>query len=279
MQNILIAAGVVGGLGLLFGLILSTASRIFQVKVDYRVEAVREALPGANCGACGFPGCDAFAEHVALNDGPVNGCPVGGQTVAAKVAEIMGKVADEGSKEVACVMCQGDADRAKERFEYDGPRDCRVNASLSGGSKACSFGCLGCGTCKDYCQFGAIEIINGLAVIDKDKCTACRKCVEVCPKNVIDMIPYEQEVIVKCKNTEPGKEVRQKCSVGCIACNICAKTVPDAFVVENQLARTIFPPESDPMPAALKCPTGCIYPGLEAKEAAKKQKEEAAKTA
>lgn len=279
MQNIVTAAGVVGGVGLLFGLILSTASRIFHVKVDYRVEAVREALPGANCGACGFPGCDAFAAEVALNDGPVNGCPVGGQPVANKLAEIMGKVAAEGSKEVACVMCQGNPERAKERFEYNGPRDCRVNASLAGGSKACTFGCLGCGTCQDYCQFGAIDMIDGIAVINKEKCTACLKCVEVCPKKVIEMVPYDQEVIVKCNNTEPGKEVRQKCTVGCIACNICARTAPEAFVVENNLARAIFPFKEDPTEAMLKCPTGCIYPGLEAKEAAKKEKEKEKATA
>lgn len=272
MTGVFTAVGVVGGLGLLFGALLSFASKVFHVKVDYKVEAVRAALPGANCGACGFPGCDGLAADIALNDGPVNGCPVGGQPVADKVAEIMGKVADAGSKEVACVMCQGNPDRAKERFEYNGPKDCRVNASLAGGSKACTFGCLGCGTCQDYCQFDAIDMIDGLAVINKEKCTACRKCVEVCPKKVIDMVPYAQEVIVKCHNTEPGKAVRAKCSVGCIACNICAKTVPEAFVVENNLAKTIFPFEADPMPAALKCPTGCIYPGLEAKEAAKKEK-------
>lgn len=273
MSNVLTAVGVVGGLGLLFGALLSFASKVFHVKVDYKVEAVRAALPGANCGACGFPGCDGMAAHIALEDGPVNGCPVGGQPVADKVAEIMGKVAVAGAKEVACVMCQGDATRAKERYTYTGPRDCRSNAATGGGgSKACTFGCLGGGTCKDYCQFGAIEIINGLAVIDKEKCTACGKCVEVCPKKIIEMVPYDQEVMVKCKNTEPGKEVRQKCAVGCIACNLCARTAPEAFVVENNLAKAQFPFAQDPAEAVQKCPTGCIYPGLAAKEAAKQEK-------
>ena len=268
MQSVLNAVAVTGGLGLVFGVALSFASRVFHVKVDRRVEAVRAALPGANCGACGFPGCDGLAAEIALNDGPVNACPVGGEPVAIKIAEIMGKTADASSKEVACVMCQGNYDRAEERFEYDGPKDCRVNASLAGGSKACTYGCLGDGTCKEYCQFGAIEIINGLAVIDKEKCTACRKCVEVCPKKIIDMVPYAQEVMVKCKSLDAGKEVRSKCKVGCIACQICVKQAPGAYVIENNLSRTTG--EGEPMLAVEKCPTKCIYPGLEMQ--AQKQK-------
>lgn len=270
MQNIINAVLVVGLLGLAFGAILSFASNVFHVKVDRRVEAVRAALPGANCGACGFPGCDGLATEIALNDGPVNACPVGGAPVAEAIAEIMGKVAEEGNKRVACVMCQGDRDRAKERFDYDGPRDCRINASLAGGSKACTFGCLGDGTCKAYCQFGAIEIVNGLAVIDPEKCTACGKCVEVCPKKVIHWVPYGQEVIVKCNSTDPGKEVRQKCTVGCIGCQICVKTAPGAYAFENNLASVIPDSEVDPEPAVLKCPTGAIYPGLERKAEQKK---------
>ena len=132
MQSVINPVLVTGVLGLIFGVVLSFASKVFHVKVDRRVEAVRAALPGANCGACGFPGCDGLATEIALNDGPVDACPVGGAPVAAQVAEIMGKVADPGSKMVACVMCQGDNDRAKERFDYNGPRDCRVNASLAG---------------------------------------------------------------------------------------------------------------------------------------------------
>lgn len=263
MNDVLNAVLITGGLGLLFGVVLSFASRVFHVKVDRRVEAVRAVLPGANCGACGFPGCDGMAAEIALNDGPVNGCPVGGAVVAGQVAEIMGKVADLSAKTVACVMCQGDNERAKERFTYDGPIDCRMNAALHGGSKSCTYGCLGGGTCQTYCQFGAIEMVNGIAVIDKDKCTSCGKCVEVCPKKIIDLIPYDQEVMVKCKSQDPGKAVRAKCSVGCIACKICEKQSPGSFVVENNLAKAIYPPESDTAPAVAKCPSKCIYPGLQ----------------
>lgn len=265
MQTIISSVLVVGLLGLLFGIILAFASKVFHVKVDRKVEEVRAALPGANCGACGFPGCDGLATEIALNGAPVNSCPVGGAPVAAEIAEIMGKVAEETVKEVACVMCQGDNDRAKERFIYDGPNDCRVNASLAGGSKACTYGCLGCGTCQRACGFGAIEMVNGLAVIDKDKCTACRRCVSVCPKKIIEMIPYDQEVIVKCKSQDAGKDVRAKCSVGCIGCRICAKTAPEAFEVVGTLAHVVTEHRHEAHPAVAKCPTKAIYPGLEQK--------------
>lgn len=266
MQQIINSVLVVGLLGLAFGVILAFASKVFHVKVDRKVEEVRAALPGANCGACGFPGCDGLATEIALNDAPVNSCPVGGAPVAAKIAEIMGKVAQDSTKEVACVLCQGDSDRAKERFVYTGPNDCRINASLAGGSKACTYGCLGCGTCARECPFDAIDMVNGLAVVNKDKCTACRKCVAVCPKKIIEMIPYDQEVIVKCKSQDLGKDVRQKCTVGCIACGICVKTVPEAFEMNGKVARVITENRDQAHPAVAKCPTKAIYPGLEMKK-------------
>lgn len=278
IKIILIAVLVLAALGSILAAFLSYASKVFHVKVDRRVAAVREALPGANCGACGFPGCDGLAEEIALRDGPINGCPVGGAPVAEAIAEIMGKTAVAGEKNVACVMCQGDNERAKNKFNYDGITSCSAANALHGGQKSCSYGCLGFGDCKAVCEFGAISIENGLAVIDKEKCTSCGLCISACPKAIIELIPYAQDVIVKCKSHDNGKETRSKCSVGCIGCQICVKmSEPGAFSFENFLAKREFASGADPAKGLEKCPTKAIFPGLELKAKAEAEKAAAAK--
>lgn len=254
---------VLGGLGLLFGVLLSVASNVFAVEVDPKVEAIRSALPGANCGACGFPGCDGLAKAIAEGRAPVTACPVGGVPVAQSVADIMGVNATNVDRNVATVLCQGDCERAKEKFIYEGIKDCRAANIVQNGSKLCSYGCLGCGTCKDVCEFDAIDMINGIAVINKDKCTACMKCINVCPKAIIELVPYDNEYIVKCKSRDTGKEVRSKCTVGCIGCQICVKNCPeDAFIFENNLAKINYEKCINCGICAEKCPTKAIYPGL-----------------
>lgn len=268
MTDILNPIIVLGGLGLGFGVLLSIASNIFAVEVDPKIEQVREVLPGANCGACGFPGCDGLATAIAEGRAPVNACSVGGNPVAEKVADIMGVNAEAVDKKVATVLCQGDCNKAKEKYKYQGIQDCRAANILQGGSKACSFGCLGCGTCKEVCEFGAIEMINGVAFIDKDKCTACMKCIEVCPKGIIELVPYDNQYVVKCKSQDPGKAVRSKCSIGCIGCQICVKNCPsDAFTFENNLAKINYEKCINCGVCAEKCPTKAIY-GDTAKKAA-----------
>lgn len=254
---------VLGGLGFAFAIILSIASNVFAVEIDPKVERVREALPGANCGACGFPGCDGLASAIVEGIAPVTACSVGGQPVAEEVADIMGVNASNVERNVATVLCQGSCGKAKQKFIYDGIKDCRAENILQGGSKACSFGCLGCGTCKDVCAFDAIEMIDGVAVINKDKCTACMKCIEVCPKSIIELVPYEKQFVVKCKSKETGKEVRGKCSIGCIGCQICVKNCPvEAFTFENNLAKINYDICINCGVCAEKCPTKAIYAGL-----------------
>ena len=263
MIRIIIAMGVLGGLGLLFGVSLSIASRIFGVKVDPKIEEVRGALPGANCGACGFPGCDGLANAIVSGKAPINACSVGGKPVADEVADIMGINDVNFERKVAVVLCQGSCDKSKEKYIYEGIKDCRVANILAGGSKSCSFGCLGCGTCKDVCEYDAIQMIDGVAVIDKEKCTACMKCIEICPKKIIELVPYEQQVVVKCKSLDPGKEVRSKCSVGCIGCQICVKNCPvDAFSFENNLAKINYDKCTNCGICAEKCPTKAIHSTL-----------------
>ncbi|HEY8362712.1 MAG TPA: RnfABCDGE type electron transport complex subunit B [Tissierellaceae bacterium] len=260
MADILNPVLVLGGLGLGFGVLLSVSSIIFAVKVDPKIDEVRSVLPGANCGACGFPGCDGLARAIVEGKAPVNGCIVGGNPVAEKVANIMGAKAENIEKKVATVLCQGDCSKAKEKGVYRGIKDCRAANILQGGSKACSYGCLGCGTCKDVCQFDAIEMRNGVAFVNKDKCTACMKCIEVCPKKIIELVPYDNHYVVKCKSNDPGKVVRSKCSIGCIGCQICVKNCPtQAIGFENYLAKIDYSKCINCGTCAEKCPTKAIY--------------------
>ncbi|MBN2898133.1 MAG: RnfABCDGE type electron transport complex subunit B, partial [Clostridia bacterium] len=178
MNSILVAGGSLGAMGLLFGAGLAYASQKFAVEVDPRVIAIREAVPGANCGGCGFPGCDGFANAVVEGRAPVNGCPVGGPECAQAIAAVMGLEAGSSVKQVARVLCNGTGENCQDRFEYDGVMDCRAAVVTLGGPKSCSFGCMGLGTCVKVCPFDAIHVdeATGLAVVDPEKCTACGKC-------------------------------------------------------------------------------------------------------
>ncbi len=259
MTNIIYPMIALGGLGVLFGVLLSIASKAFFVPVDPTVEELHNALPGANCGACGFPGCGGLATALAAGNAPVNACPIGGQAVADKVASILGLNSAAVEHNVAVVLCQGDCDKAKDKYVYEGIQDCRISTTLSDGPKSCSFGCIGCGTCYNVCAFDAIRMINGVAVIDREKCTACNKCVEVCPKEIIELVPYDNHAIVKCMSEDPGKVVRSNCSIGCIGCQICVKNCPeDAFTFENNLAKIVYDKCTNCMICVEKCPTKCI---------------------
>ncbi len=260
ISGILIASGSLGAMGLIFGSALAFASQKFAVEIDPRAIAVREALPGANCGGCGYPGCDAFANAVAAGEAPVNGCPVGGPECAAKVAAVMGLEISSGPRQVARVLCKGDCDKALERFEYEGITDCKAAAMLSGGSKACQSGCMGLGTCERVCPFDAIHVkANGLAEVDPEKCVACGLCLKACPKDVIEYVPYGQEVVVDCNNRERGAQVRKNCGVACIACGICQKSCPyDAVHVTNNLAKIDYDKCTSCMICVEKCPTKAI---------------------
>ena len=260
MENILYPVSVLGGFGLLFGVLLSIASNVFKVEVDPKITEVLDALPGANCGACGYPGCAGLATAIAQEKAPVNSCPIGGQKVADHIAEIMGVGSQGIDKNVAVVLCQGSKEKAKDKAKYEGIQDCRYEAEIAGGCKSCSYGCLGCGTCYDVCQFDAIRMIDGIAVIDKDKCTACMKCIDICPKKIIELVPYDNEYIVKCKSEDPGKVVRGNCSIGCIGCKICVKNCPvDAFTFENNLAKINYDICTNCGICEEKCPTKCIW--------------------
>lgn len=266
MSQFLIPIVSLGVLGGIFGLALAYASKVFHVDEDPRVTEVEDALPGANCGACGFPGCSGLANAIVEGSAPVNACPVGGQETADNVAAIMGVDSATMEKQVAVVLCQGDCEKAKDKFEFVGVQDCRVMNSYYSGQKQCEHGCLGGGTCVEVCEFDAISIVDGIAVIDKEKCTACNRCIEVCPKNVIDMVPYSAETVIKCNSTDSGKIVRQNCDIGCIGCRLCVRNCPEETIgFENRLAKIDYSGCVNCGVCVEKCPTGCITAEYEIK--------------
>ena len=210
-------------LGLGFGLILAFAGKIFASEPDERIEMIVRALPSANCGGCGFTGCEALAEAIVNGEAKTSDCPVGGAEMWKKIAEIMGQQASHSIRYRAQVMCSGTNDFAKQKYEYEGIHDCIAAARLAGGSKACPNGCLGLGTCVKNCKFDAIKIINGIAAVDYEKCTACGACAAACPKMIIKLIPFDSTHWVGCMSVDKGAVTRKNCTIGCIACTLCVK--------------------------------------------------------
>ncbi|MDY5462766.1 RnfABCDGE type electron transport complex subunit B [Hornefia butyriciproducens] len=276
MDLIVIAIVVVVAIGLVAACILSYASKVFYVPVDERVSKLRAELPGANCGGCGFAGCDDYAN--ALVEDPelsINKCPVGGAAVAAKLGEILGKSAEAGEKQLAVVMCNGTRDAVKPLLAYNDIKTCKAAKNLFGGMNACPFGCLGLGDCEAACDFDAIHICDGVAVVNKDACVACGACAKACPNSLIRISPAKNLVVVKCHNTEKGGVARKECSNACIGCMKCQKVCKfDAITVENNLA--YIDPEKckNCGMCAKECPTGAIHDERKKKAAPKKSPEE-----
>lgn len=257
--NILWAVVALGGLGLLFGVVLSFADKKFKVETDPRVQKIRENVAGANCGACGYPGCDGFAKAVAEGKAPVNGCAPGGAKSAEAIAEIMGVEAEKSTPVVARVICQGECGVSKERYVYDGYKSCQMAAQMVGGPKQCRYACVGLGDCVDVCKFDAIHIENGLAVIDQEKCTACGLCEKTCPRHVIHLKPKDASVLVRCQNSDAGRLAREECMKACIACKRCEKECKyDAIHVENGFASIDTDKCTRCGECAKVCPCGCI---------------------
>lgn len=242
ITGILSAAAVVGAVGIFVGLFLGVAGIRFKVEKDEKEEAILAALPGNNCGGCGFAGCSGLAAAIAKGEAPVNGCPVGGAPVGEKIAAIMGVEAGAGVRKVAFVKCAGTCDIAPKNYEYTGADDCRfVSMMQNGGDKTCTFGCLGYGACVKECQFDAIHIINGVAVVDPDACKACGKCVAACPKKLIELVPAEGVHYVQCASHDKGKDVTKACKAGCIGCMKCVKNCEaGAIVVEGNVAHVDY---------------------------------------
>jgi len=248
-----------GGIGLAAAVALGFAAKKFAVEVDPRELAIAEVLSAANCGACGYPGCSAYAKAVACGEAATNLCTPGGALTVEKIAHIMGVAAVTAEPQVAVVLCQGDNQKAAAKYRYLGVADCNAAQRIADGPKQCPGGCLGLGTCARVCPFGAIEMTpEGLAVISREKCTGCKKCVSACPRSVIRMTPLDATTHVLCNSRDKGALVRKYCQVGCIACQICVKTAAGAYVVEENLAHVVYEQSAQAAAAVPKCPTKCI---------------------
>jgi electron transport complex protein RnfB len=251
------------GMGAFFGLLLYVGSRAFAVEVDPRVDQVADALSGANCGACGYGGCRAYAEAVVTKGVATNLCAPGGQESCSRIAKIMGAAAASSVPRVAVVHCKGTAQVARSRGTYAGLRDCAAAlvAGAGGGAKLCPNGCLGYGTCVAACPFGGLTMgPDGLPLVIERLCTGCGKCVAACPRGVIRLHPKSQQVFVLCSSHLKGKAQREACDAGCIGCKRCEKACPsDAIKVAEALA-SIDNAKCTQCGACVKvCPQGCIW--------------------
>lgn len=236
--GIILAAVIVGATGCILGFFLSFSSEKFKVEVDERETQILDVLPGNNCGGCGYAGCSGLAAAIVEGNAPLNGCPVGGNNVAAKIGEIMGQKVEQSAKKVAFVKCSGTKDVATDDYEYTGVEDCNFMFNVPGGGpKGCKAGCMGFGSCVKACPFDAIHIVNGIAKVDPVACKACGKCISTCPRKLIELVPYDASHIVQCSNKNKGKDVMSVCKAGCIGCKLCEKNCEfDAVHVIDNIA-------------------------------------------
>ena len=238
MNPILFAIILVTVIGLIGAVILVAASIFMYVPVDERVEKITAVLAGANCGACGCAGCADYAKSIVEDGNAVNKCTPGGAACAAKVAEIMGVEAGSSTPMKAVVACSGTCDKTGKKYEFQGVQSCQAVKGLYGGDGLCRFGCLGYGDCTRACAFDAIHIVDGIAKVDRAKCTGCGACAAVCPNAVISIVPeHKRKPVVLCQNKDKGPDTRKACTAGCIGCMKCQKTCEyGAITVTGNLA-------------------------------------------
>lgn len=256
MTAVLFAVLLLAGIGLLLGVGLGIAGHFMGIKEDPKISALKEALPGANCGGCGFSGCAGYAEALAKSKNiRTNLCTAGGNEVAKKIAEILGTEAKAAQKVVARVRCRGTSDACKSRADYHGISTCRAAASHYNGGSACAYGCIGLGDCAAACDVNAITVRQGVAVVNEALCVGCGKCATVCPKDRIAVHPVQIPSVL-CGNPEKGAATKAVCTAGCMGCKMCARVCEaGAITVSDGLARI----DKNKCTGCGKCAAACKF--------------------
>ncbi len=259
--EIAVSALILGGVGTVFGVFIAFANRKLKVWEDPRIGEVEELLPGTNCGACGTPGCRAFAEGLVAAEQQPSGCTVMGPDDVDDVAAYLGVDAGEANKRVARLLCAGGADVAVQLATYNGHATCQAAAAVDGGGKGCNWGCLGLADCEVACDFNAIHMTPfGLPVVDQELCTACNDCVEVCPKDLFVLMPVEQQLLVQCRSLLEGDAAEELCEVACTGCGLCAKDAAEGVIsmVDGLAVVDYERNEAATVAAIERCPTRAI---------------------
>jgi Na+-translocating ferredoxin:NAD+ oxidoreductase subunit B len=252
---------VLAGIGLISGLTLAAASKMFAVEVDPRQEKINDQLPGANCGGCGYAGCADFSTALLAEKAGLADCPVCDDVTRSLLGEILGVEVSATKRHVALIMCQGGLGTASIEGRYNGQASCSSATLIGGGEKFCNHGCLGLADCQEVCAFGAIEITEtGIAQVIPSRCTACGKCVGACPNHIIKMVPADTSIHVLCNNTDKGAAAKKSCDSSCIGCKKCQKTFEDEprIIIHNYLAEVNYvkPPTDETVVDV--CPTGAL---------------------
>ncbi len=250
---------IVGGLALFGGVILAVSSVFMSVPIDERESRIREELPGANCGGCGYAGCDEYAAAIAQGSAPAHLCGPGGTAVAEKIGRIAGIGVIEVIPKTAVVYCCGSKDKVEIKMDYHGIKTCASASTFYGGISACVYGCMGLGDCVRACVYDAISIENGVAAVNQSKCTGCTSCAKACPKGLIKMVKTNVTHVVLCSSHDRGATARKTCKAACIGCGKCVSTCPSgAIFMDNNLA-VIEPGKCTSCGACIPaCPTGAI---------------------
>ena len=259
MNIIITSVVIVASIGLVVGVVLAVASIIMAVPKDEKAEAILEVLPGANCGACGYSGCAGYAKALAENTAENGLCSPGGQDTIQAVATLLGQSAVQSVRTTAIVNCMGSIDNTEKSMIYQGINTCKAGVQLYGGIKDCSYGCLGFGDCINACEYNAIKIVNGIAVVNERLCASCKKCVAVCPKNLISIVEVKPQAVVLCSNCDKAINVKKDCKVGCIGCMKCKKVCPENAITIKNFNATIDPNLcSGCFQCVEQCPQKCI---------------------
>lgn len=259
MGVVLTAAAIMAGLGTAFGIVLALAYRFLRVEEDPRIDEVEAMLPGSNCGACGQPGCRAFAKVVCAGTLPPGKCTVSSAEGVAAIASYLGVDAGSEEKRVARLACGGGRSSVKRLAEYRGVESCRAAGLVNNGPIACAWGCFGLGDCARACTFDAITMgPEDLPIVAVDKCTACGDCVEVCPRDLFSLRAISERLIVQCSSPLRGEQATAACKVACDACGRCALDAGTGVIEMVDGLPVIRIPEEATERATWRCPTGAI---------------------